>query len=159
MVNEEIFFNSSLGKALKEFCDYLKKNDLKYSFNVVGGFAMICHGLRDASVATDIDYIGPTLPKDIQDIINVIGAKYNLEKDFINNDLLLPGSSLEELELSTGPLSFVKVYEEDGLTINCLCKEDLLRMKLISIDTALTAIELGGDFSRTKDLPDIIKLM
>jgi hypothetical protein len=72
---------------------------------------------------------------------------------------MLTGTSLEDLEFSTGKLHFTPAFELECINVNILDQKDLLRMKIISIDTSTTAVELGGDFTRMKDFPDILKLM
>jgi len=71
---------------------------------------------------------------------------------------MLSGISIEDFELSTGKLHFEPAFEFGKIKINVLEEDDLLRMKLISLDTAYTAVELGGDFTRMKDIPDVLAI-
>ena len=87
-----------------------------------------------------------------------IGVQNGLERHWINNDIMLIGSSLNEFELATGKLHFSKAFELEKIQINVLDTQDLLRLKVIAIDTALSAVDNGGDFTRMKDFRDIIKL-
>lgn len=68
-----------------------------FELNVIGGFALILEGIRVRSDYTDIDYIGSRLPDKIREKIDEIGAEYGLGRGWINNDVLLSGSSLEEI--------------------------------------------------------------
>ena len=46
-----------------------------------------------------------------------------------------------------------------GIHINILDETDLLRLKVIAVDTAMTELEATGEFARTKDFHDIGLLM
>ncbi len=137
----------------------LSKRGEYIELNVVGGFAMMMHGNRDMEDLTDIDYVGGDLEYDISKICDKIGHAHNLGAGWINNDLMLPGTSVEDLEISTGKLHFDEAIDLPHVKVNILREDDLLRMKLISVDTSFSAVELGGDFTRAKDFPDVIKLM
>ena len=63
---------------------------------------------------------------------------------------------MEDFKFSTGELHFIPSVGLSNIRINVLTEEDLLKLKVIAIDTSVTAIELGGDFTRLKDIPDII---
>lgn len=143
--------------ALIELNERLKEEGISgIQLNVVGGFAMMTHDLRSKDGITDIDYIGTDLPRKVEEIADQIGFKYNLGRHWINNDVLMAGSSLEDLEFTTGKLHFREAFEMESLKINILETEDLLKMKMIAIDTSLSAVELGdGDFTRSKDFADI----
>lgn len=160
MINKKKFLNTPMGKALLELSDVMNKSDIApISINVIGGFALILRELRSPSAITDIDYVGESLSNELDRLIDRIGIKYNLGTGWINNDVMLSGITFEDFEYITGPLNFEEAFSVGNITINVLEEEDLLRMKLISLDTSLTAIEVGGDFSRAKDLNDIVVLM
>jgi hypothetical protein len=72
---------------------------------------------------------------------------------------MLEGSTLHDMELSCGKLHFTRALQLKRLTVYVLDKEDLLRLKVISIDTNIIANSLGGDFTRYKDFNDIKLLM
>lgn len=146
--------------ALIELNERLKEEGISgIELNVVGGFAMMSHGLRESDGYTDIDYVGDNLPKRVADIADDIGFKYHLGRHWINNDVLLAGATLEDLEFTTGKLHFQEAFELETMKINILETPDLLKMKVMAIDTSLSAVELGdGDFTRAKDFNDIIKL-
>lgn len=108
---------------------------------------------------TDIDYIGSDLSKDIQEEVINIGYKHGFGNDWINNDILLSGSTLEELEYATGKLHFEPKMQLKVITVNALSKKDLLRMKLIAIDTSYFGMRFGGEFTRIKDFKDIDLLL
>ena len=157
-INE--FKNGTMYQALLELDKEMSKQNMpKCELNVVGGFALMTHKIRKETELTDIDYVGFEIPTQVKELSDKIGIKHNLGKDWINNDLMLTGTSLEDLEFSTGKLHFTPAFELENIKINILEQKDLLRMKIISIDTATTAVELGGDFTRMKDFPDILKLM
>ena len=160
MRTKEDFINTPMGDALFELNEELKRQDYpKITLNVIGGFAMMVHGYRPADSVTDIDYVGATLSEKIVKISEKIGLRNGLGSDWINNDVMLTGSSLEDFETSTGELNFTEAMDLECITVNVIDADDLLRLKIIALDTALSAVELGGDFSRMKDIPDTILLL
>ncbi len=147
-------------KALEELNEKLIELGAdKINLNVIGGFALIVEGVREGDY-TDIDYVGQqAFPDSIKKVIDEIGVKHNLGRGWINNDVMLSGATLEDFELSTGKLHFHPGFDMEKIHVDVLEEKDLLRMKVISVDTSITAMELGGDFTRAKDLPDIDLLM
>ena len=150
-----------LCRALKELDEELAKHNIApFTLNVVGGFALLLQEIRkNVDNYTDIDYVGKDLSPEVKDIMEIIGYKHHFGPDWINNDILLSGASLQDLELATGKLHFHKKMELEVITVNALDKKDLLRLKLIAIDTSLLGTEFGGEFTRTKDFKDILLLM
>lgn len=160
MVTKEQLLNSPMGKALLELSTQVEdKLKEPITFNVIGGFALMLWNIRDINDTTDIDYIGDPLSLKFKELSDAIGIKHNFVPGWINNDVMLSGISVEDFEYSTGPLHFEEVFSIGKIKINVLNKEDLLRMKLIAIDTNLTAIAQGGDFTRKKDFKDILLLL
>ena len=158
--NIDEYTNFPLFNALKDLNDeMINANMPKVEINVVGGFALMLHNLRDKDDdRTDIDYIGAPLPTQLRDIVNNISIKNHLVKDWLNNDLMLTGTTLKDLEYSTGELHFLPAFELEKIKVNVLETKDLLRMKMIAIDSSITAIDDGGEFTRHKDLKDIMTL-
>lgn len=152
--------NSPLMNAMLEFDKALKEKGIpSFDLNVVGGFALIVKGLRqNVDQVTDVDYIGPSLNSELKGIADSIGIKYGIGKGWINNDLMLTGTTLEDIEYATGPLHFSDELSLSVIRLKFLDERDLLRMKLISLDTSLMAIEFGGDFTRMKDFEDLIRI-
>ena len=146
--------------ALIELNEKLKEEGIKnIELNVVGGFALMAAGLRGADEYTDIDYVGPALSKQVVDIAGDIGYKYGLTRAWINNEVLLSGSTLQGMEFTTGELHFHNAFEMESLKINILDNRDLLKMKVLAIDSSLCGINKDySDFTRAKDLVDIMKL-
>ena len=147
-----------IGKALIELDEQLKNSiEGKIELLVIGGFALVIHGIReDLNEYTDIDYIGEEITNDRFTIIkNKIGLKYGLGFNWFNNTVVLPGNTLEDIELLTGKLNFDKLYDLNVFSIYVLRPIDLLRLKVIAIDTMIMAYEKPRD----KDLPDIKRLL
>ena len=146
-------------KALEELDEiFHKKRVIPFELNVVGGFALTVQRVR-MSDYTDIDYIGATLPEELREIVDEVGIRYGLGRGWINNDVLLAGSDLKELELLTGKLEFVHAFDLRVITVNVLDKRCLLRMKIIAIDTSFAELDAGGGFARFKDFDDVLLLM
>ena len=151
--------NTLMYEGLKELNNYLVSENLpSYHFNVIGGFAMICHELRPGGV-TDIDFVGNELPEKLVRKIDEIGKKLGLGGGWINNDTMLSGTTIEDFEITTGKLHFSHAFSMEKISVDILDKKDLLRLKVIAVDTSLAAYEYGGEFTRMKDLPDIARLM
>lgn len=160
MITQEQFSKTPMGKAVIELSEEMSKRNMPpVTINVVGGFALMMNDIRDPDCMTDIDYVGNPLPDDFNDLADKIGIKHKLGKGWINNDVMLTGSSMEDFEFATGKLHFDKSMDVGGIKINILNEKDILRMKLIAVDTSIMAAEDGGDFSRIKDLPDVSKLL
>ena len=169
MIDFESHKNDPLFHALKELDKKMvEHNCAPITLNVVGGFALMVHEDRLPSEYTDIDFAGPALSMEVKrlsvEVAQQMGqmeeykteeGKGGIADDWLNNDLLLRGATLEDLEYSTGKLHFEPAYELDKIKINVLDERDLLRMKLIALDTSLVELESNMDFTRAKDLRDI----
>lgn len=160
MVKKDTFENSPMGKAVIELSKEMQKRNMKpVSINVIGGFALMMNDIRNPNDMTDIDYVGEPLPDDFNKLADEIGIKHDLGRGWINNDVMLSNSSMDDFEFATGKLHFNQSMNVGNIKINVLDEKDVLRMKLIAIDTSLMAAEDGGDFSRAKDLSDVDKLL
>ena len=134
--------------------------DGKIKLNVIGGFALMLNNIRkDMTEYTDIDYIGGELPEKLQKIIKDVGIKHGLDAGWINNDALLEGSSREDLEITTGKLNFAPKAKLNCFEVHSLCNQDLLRLKMMAIDTTYMTLETGENFARMKDFSDVKLLM
>lgn len=146
-------------KALEELDSRLLKLGVKpFDLKVVGGFALMLENVR-LNDYTDIDYIGKPLDNSIKEIVGSIGLEYGLGRGWINNDVLMSGFDLDDIELSTGKLKFKHVTDMNVIRLYSLDKECILRMKIIAIDTSYMSAESTGSFDRSKDFKDIKLLM
>lgn len=154
--NDSILFN-----ALKDLDALMVENDIPpVNLKIIGGFALLCHNVRKDTVSyTDIDYIGPEMSKDLMELAKQVGMKHHLGTHWINNDFLLTGNTLEDIEEITGKLRFTDSYRLNRIHLDILSKTDLLKLKIIAIDTSLTAVASESTFSRVKDLSDISLLV
>lgn len=161
MLNLNEFLETPMGQGVKLLSEELQARDMPpVTLDCIGGFALLMHDMRDLRSSTDIDYVGRSLGDDFDRIANEIGEKTGLGKGWINNDGMLTGMTLEDFELSTGKLHFDHAMDVGSITINVLRQPDLLRMKIISIDTSLMAAQDRADkFARSRDMSDIRKLM
>lgn len=143
-------------KALEELDNRLLKLGVKpFDLKVVGGFALMLENVR-LNDYTDINYIGKPLDNSIKEIVDSIGLEYGLGRGWINNDVLMSGFDLDDIELSTGKLEFKHVTDMNVIRLYSLDKECILRMKIIAIDTSYMSAESTGSFDRSKDFKDII---
>lgn len=149
-----------MGAALLELAEEMEKQDMPpVTLQVIGGFALMLRGVRPLTGVTDIDYVGPDLQESVQVLIEQVGRKHQMETGWINNDGMLLGGAVEDFELSTGKLHFDPAATIGRIQINVLAEKDLLRLKVIALDTALTELSAVGTFARTKDFSDVHALM
>ena len=155
--------NSTLMRALNEVDQRLfayHGTKIHYTLNVVSGFALLMNMVKvDTDEYTDIDYICPSFLTDVKEIIDKVGIEYGLGKGWINNDDLLDGASLKDIEYITGPLNFKPTLELNVFTINVLDLYGILKMKIIAVDTTQMTVGVTNDFTRARDFKDIRDLM
>lgn len=160
MVNKTQLEGTPMYEALKDLAVKMNnKNMPPVELNVIGGFALMLHGVRPADGVTDIDYVGGDLSDGLNRIIEETGREHGMEPGWINKDGMSFGISMEDFELSTGELHFTHALSIGNITINILNEKDLLRLKVIAVDTAMTELEATGEFARVKDFHDIYLLM
>lgn len=160
MVEKQQLEGTPMYEALKDLAEKMNKEKMPpVELNVIGGFALMLHGVRPATGVTDIDYVGKDLSAGLNQLIEEIGRAHNMEPGWINKDGMATGIAMEDFELSTGVLHFTPALTIGDITINVLEEKDLLRLKIISIDTAMTELEATGEFARIKDFHDIYELM
>lgn len=158
-VDNILYKEKLIYKALEELDSRLLKLGVKpFDLKVVGGFALMLENVR-LNDYTDIDYIGKPLDNSIKEIVDSIGLEYGLGRGWINNDVLMSGFDLDDIELSTGKLEFKHVTDMNVIRLYSLDKECILRMKIIAIDTSYMSAESTGSFDRSKDFKDIKLLM
>ena len=54
--------------------------------NVVGGFALMVHGLRSSGVTADIDTASPSFSREVEYAVEEVAERLNLPPDWLNND-------------------------------------------------------------------------
>lgn len=160
MVEKQQLEGTPMYEALKDLAEKMNKEKMPpVELNVIGGFALMLHGVRPATGVTDIDYVGKDLSAGLNRLIEETGRAHNMEPGWINKDGMATGIAMEDFELSTGVLHFTPALTIGDITINVLEEKDLLRLKIISVDTAMTELEATGEFARIKDFHDIYELM
>lgn len=160
MVGQDNLKGAPMYEALVDLAGRMEKNGMApVELNVIGGFALMLHGVRPVDGVTDIDYVGSSLSVDMNLLIEDVGLAHGMEPGWINKDGMASGMSMEDFELSTGKLHFRHALDVGGIHINILDETDLLRLKVIAVDTAMTELEATGEFARTKDFHDIGLLM
>ena len=160
MVNKTQLEGTPMYEALKDLAVKMNNRNMPpVELNVIGGFALMLHGVRPADGVTDIDFVGSDLPGELNSLIDETAAIHGMEPGWINKDGMASGIGMEDFELSTGALHFVQALVVGNITVNVLEEKDLLRLKIIAIDTAMTELEATGGFARVKDFHDIHLLM
>ncbi|MDR1320895.1 MAG: hypothetical protein LBK56_05650 [Gracilibacteraceae bacterium] len=152
---------SRVFKALQEFDRRLSLAETEpIDLYVVGGFALLLQGVRkNVNDYTDIDYIGGNFNKEVKRIMDDVGNEFGFEKDWINNDVILDGSSIEDLEYIVGKLEFERNVKFSVVVLHIPSLKTLLRMKVVAVDTELMSYLEGGRFIRMRDLLDINLLL
>jgi hypothetical protein len=153
--------NSTLVRALTELDERLynqHKDEMPpLNLNVVSGFALLLHKVRkDPDEFTDIDFVGRELDPRIKNAADEIGIKYNLGRGWLNNDVALFDDSMKSLELMVGKVHFEPA--ELGLkmiNVSAARPQDLLRMKVVAVDTWIMGMPENEPYTRTKDFEDI----
>lgn len=160
MLTQQEFRGTPMSDALMDLAQEMEKRQMPpATLNVIGGFAMMLRGYRQAGDITDIDYVGISLYEELNTLSHEIGLKHKMEPGWINNDGMLVGDSMESFELSTGKLHFDPALSVGRININVLDEKDLLRLKIIAADTAMTEMDATGEYARRKDFADIKTLM
>lgn len=160
MVNKEQLRGTPMYEALVSLAEKMnEKNIPPVELNVIGGFALMLHGIRPADGVTDIDFVGTDLSNELSVMIEETGREHRMEPGWINKDGMATGIAMGDFELSTGKLHFSHAMDVGNISINVLDEKDLLRLKVISVDTAMTELEATGEFARVKDFHDIYELM
>ncbi|MCL1988005.1 MAG: hypothetical protein FWG64_08565 [Firmicutes bacterium] len=128
--------------------------------HIIGGFAIVLAEIPyNLNRYTDIDYVGAIFDEETQIIIQKLGLKHEIGADWLNNQVLLEGSSLADLQFVVGKLRFEKVLDLQYFTVKSLVLEDVAKMKAIAIDTALMGADFGDEFTRLKDFDDIAAIL
>lgn len=160
MVRRQALEGTPMYEALKDLAEKMnEKNMPPVELNVIGGFALMLHGMRPTNGITDIDYVGADLSADLNHLIDEIGRSHEMEAGWINKDGMAAGMGMNDFELSTGVLHFIPALKIGNIQINILEEKDLLRLKIIAVDTAMTELEATGEFARIKDFHDIYEMM
>ena len=154
--DSDILINKAIFRLDEELSNL---NVIPFDLKVVGGYALILSGLRQKNQITDVDYVGESFSQEVNRIINEIGREFHLGNNWINNDVLLTGESIDSLADCVGVyLKFKKAFELNVITVYRLDEHGLLAMKLNAIDTSLIGTEFQGKFTRMKDFEDIVNL-
>ena len=157
--------NSTLIKALTELDERLYSqyhNEIQpLNLNVIGGFALLLHNVRkDPNEFTDIDFVGRELDPRIKTIADEIGLKYNLGRGWLNNDVALFDDSMDIIENMVGKIHFEPVeLNLKMINVNAARPQDILRMKVVAVDTWIIGMPKNEPYARARDFKDIKLLM
>lgn len=145
--------NNPLIKTIFEMNKELEiLNTSRIEVNIISGFALLVSIL-------DKDVNIPQYLSDLKEISIKVADKFSEPGDWFNIDLLLTGTTLDELEYTTGYLSFRQAFELSKIRVNVIETKDLLRLKLSLLDKALAELEFEGSFNSYKDLDEIIAII
>lgn len=100
------------------------------------------------------------VPSEVVDFMREVGEQFDMPKNWINIDYCMPHNSVENFEKTVGKLHFEKNPDDQiGIfNLNFLEDRDLLRVKLMVVETEYAAVEYGGQFDRFSDIRDILDL-
>ena len=137
---EKIMIKDLLAKQ-KVICNALEKLDEKcfnmkispFSVNIIDNFALIEEPIVFKNSEMNIN----EKRKQFKKIVKEIGNEYNLDSNWLNDDLSFAYKSLKELELFIGKLTFYTKMNMSTIIVNVLDFTDTIRMKIINLDTAI----------------------
>jgi len=110
-------------EILEMLDEKLQENRLELTLNIYGGTVMMaCFDTRPAT--KDIDAIFETSPQ-IENILTDIAETYDLDKDWINQDIREPLKQLKQQNLK-------EVYRFKNLKVFAPSAEQMLAMKILS---------------------------
>lgn len=159
MLSVDDWKGTPMGDALIDLAGRLDESGIPpVTIRAIGGFALMERGIRPKDAVTDIDYVGKGFGPEFDRIVDMVGLAHGLGRGWINNDGMLTGITVRDFEYASGPLHFDHAVDVGPISIEVLETRDVLRMKLIAIDTSLMGCEFGGEFTRLKDVPDVIAI-
>ena len=137
--NNTILTKELIEKLFFELNELLEQNYKSLSITVYGGSALALYEIRNSTEDLDISVEDGYISQDIQKIINIIGKRYNLNDNWLNESVM---SVLNEKILNTQN----KIYKQySNLVIFIPSMKQLLAMKIMS--------------GRAKDIIDIDNLI
>lgn len=87
MINKEQLSGTPMYEALVSLAEKMnEKNMPPVELNVIGGFALMLHGIRPADGVTDIDFVGTDLSNELSVMIEETGREHRMEPGWINKD-------------------------------------------------------------------------
>lgn len=100
------------------------------------------------------------IPSEVVDFMREVGEQFDMPENWINTGYCMPHNSVENFEKTVGKLHFEKNADDQiGIfNLNFLEDRDLLRVKLMVVETEYAAVEYGGQFDRFSDIRDILDL-
>ena len=129
----------------KKLCDALMDLDEKfYKLNIVPFEVKIIDDfvLIDEPIVSINDRKKNISSSDeIKGIIKEVGDLYQLNNNWFSDDMTLANKSLKDLEWITGKLTFHEKMNMAIITVNVLDFIDILRMKIITLDSIISNSE------------------
>ena len=139
---------NDFNQAFEKLNDILKSKNLHIEVKAIGGYAMLCRGLRIYGYTMDTDTITPDYPEEVNEIIKTVAKELDLDEDWLNNDAY----KLPEVQ---GIIDFLN-WEEVKNYSN-------IKMFLADLDSLLLlkgrAIDGGGFIPRSTDKSDLLNIL
>ena len=115
----------------------------------------------DKNAYPSLSFLGANLSPEVQEAVKLVGFKHNLGADWLNNDLVLSGVTIEDLEIECGKLEFEPAnLRLHSIDIESATPETVLKLYILAIDTELFGFyyDTTAAFTRESELHDIINI-
>jgi len=134
-------------QALKKLDDCLEEQGIaSLEIRIVGGFALIVHGIRDTGFTQDIDSMTREFAPDIKATIAKIGKEMGIKLGWLNADMVLDDPEI--IRDIVGELVFEPYGEFKVLQVSVASLPSLLRLKLVAAGDNLEITTDEVEFER-----------
>jgi hypothetical protein len=134
-------------QALQKLDDCLEEQGIaSLEIRIVGGFALIVHGIRDTGFTQDIDSMTREFAPDIKATIAKIGKEMGIKLGWLNADMVLDDPEI--IRDIVGELVFESYDEFKVLQVSVASLPSLLRLKLVAAGDNLEITNDEVEFER-----------
>ena len=145
------FLETKAGRAILDLDKEIAEKGLDpIKLNVIGQRILILDGYCEnhQNNTADIEYQIDKYYDEYLDIVIGIGKKHDLGKDWFIDNVLVSYCTLQNFKSAIGELHFTKELKLDNITLEFIDPEDILKLKLIAVDTDMLMV-INIPFDRT----------
>ena len=139
---------NDFNEAFENLNNILRERNLNIEVKAIGGYAMLCRGLREYGYTMDADTITPDYPEEINEIIKSVANKLDLDEDWLNNDAY----KLPEVQGIIDQLNWEEGKSYSNIKMFLADLDSLLLLKVRAIDG-------GGVIPRSTDKSDLLNIL
>ena len=128
-------------RALTHLNNLLQINDIKIDIFAIGGFALMCHGVRGEELTEDIDsLLSHSYSDDVIKLIADTGREVGLDDDWLNTQW----SEINHFDDSIyKDIIFVEsAYNFSNISVKICTLESLLKMKIMQVEEVMAYDDL-----------------